>query len=116
MTFKDSNKIEYLLKDQPHFIDGKQVECKIAIPKEQIASFPDTNSEDNINLSKLHKIFVGGLPPNLKDSELHNYFEKFGDIEQCVIMHDKPSGKSRGIVNSFFRIFFFKKIFNFNEK
>jgi hypothetical protein len=27
---------------------------------------------------------------------MYEYFSKFGEIEQCVIMHDKPSGKSRG--------------------
>ena len=46
---------------------------------------------------KAHTIFVGGLPPNLKEAEMHTYFGKFGEIDQCVIMHDKPTGKSRGI-------------------
>jgi RNA recognition motif-containing protein len=27
---------------------------------------------------------------------MKQYFEQFGEIEQCVIMHDKPTGKSRG--------------------
>lgn len=84
------------MRDQPHFIDGKQVECKIAIPKEQINTISESNLDESSISYKAHKIFVGGLPPTLKESEMHNYFAKFGEIEQCVIMHDKPSGKSRG--------------------
>ena len=78
-----------------HIIDGKHVECKIAIPKEHINTFD--NPEDLPLIQNSKKIFVGGLPPNLKEFEMKNYFERFGELEQCVIMKDKPSGKSRGI-------------------
>jgi RNA recognition motif-containing protein len=72
------------------------VECKIAIPKEQINTISEANLDESSMSYRALKIFVGGLPPNLKESEMHNYFAKFGEIEQCVIMHDKPTGKSRG--------------------
>ena len=105
ITFKDSSNIENLLKGQPHIIDGKQVECKIAIPKDQINTISEANLDENAMSFKAHKIFVGGLPPNLREAEMHNYFGKFGEIEQCVIMHDKPSGKSRGICLFFCVVF-----------
>jgi len=106
ITFKDSLNIENLLKDQPHYLDGKQVECKIAIPKEQINTISEESLDENAISNKAHKIFVGGLPPNLREAEMHNYFANFGEIDQCVIMHDKPSGKSRGIFYLFLSIQF----------
>lgn len=39
---------------------------------------------------------MGGLHPQLEEWQMKEYFEKFGPTEQCVIMHDKPTGKSRG--------------------
>ena len=35
------------------------------------------------------KIFVGGLPHNLALYEFRNYFEKFGNLVDCVILKDK---------------------------
>jgi RNA recognition motif-containing protein len=97
VTLVDYFKVEQVLKNQPHIIDGKQVECKIAIPKDHITS---TTNEPNLNedpgLFNSRKIFVGGLHPALREAEMRLYFEQFGEIEQCVIMYDKPTGKSRG--------------------
>jgi hypothetical protein len=42
------------------------------------------------------KIFVGGLPPTLKQEEFRDYFEKFGEIEDCVVMLDRNTGRPRG--------------------
>ena len=94
ITYRDTKNIDNLLNDQPHIIDGKKVECKLAIPKDQINYVPEFNSEESN--TKITKIFVGGLPPKLEENQMYDYFSKFGEIEQCVIMHDKPSGKSRG--------------------
>ncbi len=44
----------------------------------------------------MRKIFVGGLPPGLKEIDMKKYFENYGEVELCVIMREKPSGKSRG--------------------
>ena len=96
----DCTKVDDVLRSQPHFIDGKQVECKIAIPKDYISTLGNdinlTNEQQNSGLYNNRKIFVGGLHPALKEPEMKSYFEQFGEVEQCVIMHDKPTGKSRG--------------------
>lgn len=42
------------------------------------------------------KIFVGGLPYHTTDKSLREFFEKFGDIEEAVVITDRQSGKSRG--------------------
>jgi RNA-binding protein Musashi len=83
-----------VLKNQPHIIDGKTVECKIAIPKDHLSE--NNPQEENVPIAHSKKIFVGGLPPTLKEAEMKIYFEKYGELEQCVIMKDKPTGKSRG--------------------
>jgi len=49
------------------------------------------------------KIFVGGLPYHTTDDTLRLFFEKFGDIEEAVVITDRQTGKSRGygFVSSF---------------
>ena len=83
MTFKDSLVVQNILS-QPHiFIDGKKVECKIAVPKDHLDKSSLTKiiemlNEGNIyNLEEMkiqekqktlvypNKIFVGGLPLSL---------------------------------------------------
>lgn len=45
---------------------------------------------------KSRKIFVGGLRDNITDSELRAYFEKFGSMNDAVVMIDKWTKRSRG--------------------
>ena len=49
------------------------------------------------------KIFVGGLPYHTTDKSLREFFDKFGDIEEAVVITDRQTGKSRGygFVSSF---------------
>lgn len=112
VTMKDPSKLEEILKSQLHIVDGKAVECKIAVPKESmnVQSFSQVNEktefsqmEDNNGAYNPRKIFVGGLPPllkegaiNLKSEEMKKYFLQFGELEECIIMHDKISGRPRG--------------------
>ncbi|XP_064597020.1 RNA-binding protein 24-B-like [Liolophura sinensis] len=42
------------------------------------------------------KIFVGGLPYHTNDDSLREFFDKFGDIEEAVVITDRQTGKSRG--------------------
>lgn len=35
------------------------------------------------------KIFVGGLPQDIKIEEFRGYFEKFGTLADCMVMCDK---------------------------
>ncbi len=83
------------------------MECKIAIPKEHINS----SEEDQIAIHNPKKIYVGGLPPNINENEMKNYFEQFGPLDQCVIMKDRPTGKPRGIyINSQVSVLFYIKM------
>lgn len=42
------------------------------------------------------KIFVGGLPYHTTDQSLREYFDKFGEIDEAVVITDRQTGKSRG--------------------
>lgn len=51
------------------------------------------------------KIFVGGLPYHTTDKSLREFFDKFGEIEEAVVITDRQTGKSRGY--GFVSIYFF---------
>ena len=41
-------------------------------------------------------IFVGSLPFSLKESDLKEYFEEYGEVTSVKIITDKFSGRSKG--------------------
>jgi len=65
------------------FLDGRKVEAKRAIPKSDLS-----------NHAK--KIFVGGIPMSLTNTDFRKYFESFGKVLETQIMTDRESGRSRG--------------------
>ena len=77
VTMKDPLRTEQILKNQPHIIDGKLVECRIAVSKEEMFHHKQSveNNEiqsqidDNSDTYNLRKIFVGGLPPLIQESK-----------------------------------------------
>jgi len=66
-----------------HTIEGRQVEVKPAVSKQEMAT-------------KIKKIFCGGVPLSLSETEFREYFEKFGSITDVQIVKDRNTGKSRG--------------------
>ncbi|MBM3921709.1 MAG: RNA-binding protein [Sphingomonadales bacterium] len=42
------------------------------------------------------KIFVAGLPLDMDDAELEEFFEKFGKVDSVKVALDRQTGKSRG--------------------
>jgi len=90
VTYKDSDLLDEVLSKK-HSIDGKEIDCKRAIPRDQ---HPDSGKESGPQKTK--KLFVGGLTQTTSEEEFRKYFEQFGTIEDSVIMVDKDTGKSRG--------------------
>jgi RNA recognition motif-containing protein len=80
VTMKEPNKLEEILKNQLHIVDGKAVECKIAVPKESMNVQPQVVTNDKCDIPgpmedtngayNSRKIFVGGLPPLLKEGSV----------------------------------------------
>ena len=56
----------------------------------------NNNSQYPTKDTTFTKIFVGGLPYHTTDVSLRNFFEKFGEIEEAVVITDRQTGKSRG--------------------
>eukprot|EP01122_Echinamoeba_exundans_P011278 TRINITY_DN4430_c0_g1_i1.p1 TRINITY_DN4430_c0_g1~~TRINITY_DN4430_c0_g1_i1.p1 ORF type:complete len:433 (-),score=102.57 TRINITY_DN4430_c0_g1_i1:525-1823(-) len=83
VTFKDGDSLERALQSPHHQLDGRQIEAKRAIPKAEIAS-------------KTKKIFVGGVPHTVNDEQFREFFLRFGEITEALIMRDRASNKSRG--------------------
>lgn len=42
------------------------------------------------------KIYVGNLPWSCEKENLEDLFRKFGDIDDCVVICDRESGRSKG--------------------
>ncbi|KAJ3051724.1 hypothetical protein HK097_007252 [Rhizophlyctis rosea] len=45
---------------------------------------------------EVRKMLIGGLNWETTDESLRKYFEKFGDVEDCVVMKDSSTNRSRG--------------------
>ncbi|KAI8901244.1 hypothetical protein BC833DRAFT_578513 [Globomyces pollinis-pini] len=81
VTFEDPKVLDRVLK-QDHTIDGKIVDPKRAVPKDE--------------QDKTEKIFVGGIPMDVTNDEFGEYFEKYGVVLDASLMFDKNTGRSRG--------------------
>lgn len=64
-------------------------------PKKVSSSGKDQSKFQAIN-PQYKKIFVGGLPHNLEEEHFRQYFLRFGEMDDCVIMRDKRTQKPRG--------------------
>ncbi len=42
------------------------------------------------------KLFVAGLPYDMDDAELEEFFEKFGEVASVKVAMDRETGKSKG--------------------
>ncbi|CEM35350.1 unnamed protein product [Vitrella brassicaformis CCMP3155] len=98
VTFVDDLTTETVL-GQSHSLDGKQVECKRARPRDQMAApLPDpaASTRDPLSGPRSTKIFVGGLPSVCNKEMLEEYFSSFGAIKDCIVMVDRDTNKHRG--------------------
>jgi len=82
VTLATSEDVDKAVRANLH-LDGRKVEAKRAIPK-----------RDMDNHAK--KIFVGGIPISLSNTEFRKYFEVFGKVLETQVMTDRESGRSRG--------------------
>jgi RNA recognition motif-containing protein len=46
--------------------------------------------------TKYTKLFVGGIPYESDDDALRNFFTKFGEIAEAVVIKDRITKKSKG--------------------
>lgn len=97
VAFADPSVADRVLLEK-HTIDGRVVEAKKAVPREEQHNFARSNNAGPVSggLTRTKKIFVGGLPSTLSEEEFKNYFAQFGDITDVVVMYDHNTQRPRG--------------------
>jgi hypothetical protein len=109
VTFRNPEAVDALMEEQ-HVLDGKQVECKRAVPMGYVDSKTGQPSGGPPSSSRPaaaaapsaparynpEKIFVGGLPISCDDNKLREYFSKYGVIVDAVVMIDRDLQRHRG--------------------
>src|SRR3990167_3768696 len=87
LTVKSKVDMEKILAIR-HTINGSNIDCKAALTKSEAR-----NKEIE---ERKRKLFVAGLPKNLSDETLHDYFTKFGKIQKAYVVKDFKNGSTRG--------------------
>ena len=102
MIISDSSKIPNIILTQPHIIKGHEIYCQEYFPKNFPFYFKNFHNGNFHNLNKKNdyhsrKIFIGGLPPETTKEDLINFFQKYGEIDYCIVNKDMITDKPRGI-------------------
>lgn len=88
ITYSRSYMIDDAQNARPHKIDGRTVEPKRAVPRQDI-------DQPNAGAT-VKKLFVGGLKDEHDDKCLREHFKNYGNIIDVNIVIDKETGKKRG--------------------
>ncbi|VVB09953.1 unnamed protein product [Arabis nemorensis] len=112
VRFANAFDVDKALRDS-HFILGRAVDVKKAIPKHEQLRYQQPNGQlyasevhqynggahemsSNGNNRRTKKLFVGGLSSDTTEEEFKAYFEKFGHTTDVVVMHDSTTNRPRG--------------------
>lgn len=88
VTMSSEETMKLVIRTQ-HWLRGALVDCKPALDKDNARAKEESEMK--------RKIFVGGLPQNLPDWELKEYFSKYGAVQKAYVVKDCKTGKTRGI-------------------
>ncbi|CAA2965602.1 heterogeneous nuclear ribonucleo 1-like [Olea europaea subsp. europaea] len=83
---------------EKHVIDGRTVEAKKAIPRDDqhLITRNIGSIQGSPSPGRTKKIFVGGLASNVTESDFKSYFDQFGTITDVVVMYDHNTQRPRG--------------------
>ncbi|XP_050363723.1 heterogeneous nuclear ribonucleoprotein 1-like [Argentina anserina] len=101
VVFSDPAVLDTVINDK-HTIDGRTVEAKKALSREEQQTSNRTGNFNAIRSSggggnfKTKKIFVGGLPSTLTEDGFRQFFEEYGSVTDVVIMYDQNTQRPRG--------------------
>ncbi|KAK3590944.1 hypothetical protein CHS0354_034515 [Potamilus streckersoni] len=88
ITYKYAKEVDEAQAHRPHNIDGREVETKRAMPR-------DESGTDDSKVS-VTKMFCGGLKDDISEDDLKDVFIEFGEIERIHVITDKSTGKRKG--------------------
>jgi len=81
LTFEDPSAVA-LVTAQAHVLDGKSIDPKRAIPREEHL--------------RNTRYFVGGLSPATTSDSMKEFFSTYGKVVDATVMVDRESGRSKG--------------------
>jgi len=92
VTFKDVCCVELVLSSGPHFLDGRTIDPKSCNTKGAKIG------KREAKMNNYPKVFLGGLPSNVNETLLREFFSKYGKVIEVVIMYnqEKKTGKGNG--------------------
>ena len=100
ITFSTAAEAEACFENRPHMIDNQECDTKWATPREEMGSGggkgASGGSGGGASAEAMRKIFVGGLNYSTTDEGMKEYFERFGEIKDCVVMKFRDTKRSRG--------------------
>jgi len=88
VAFSRAYMVDEAQKQRPHKIDGRSVDTKRAVPRDEISK-----PEAGVTVKKL---FVGGLKEDVEEDDLRDEFSQFGVVVAVSIPTEKDSQKKRG--------------------
>lgn len=88
VTYKSAHMVDDAQAARPHTIDGREVEPKRAVPRED-AGKPEAQVT-------VKKIFIAGVKDDVEEQDLRDYFGSYGNITGVNIVVDKATGKRKG--------------------
>ncbi|KAL7742038.1 hypothetical protein ACLKA6_018288 [Drosophila palustris] len=86
VTFADPTNVNHVLQNGPHTLDGRTIDPKPCNPR--TLQKPKKGGG--------YKVFLGGLPSNVTETDLRTFFGRYGKVTEVVIMYDQEKKKSRG--------------------
>ncbi|KAL5984668.1 hypothetical protein ACLOJK_041289 [Asimina triloba] len=97
VVFADPAVAERVVMEK-HTIDGRTVEAKKAVPRDDqhILNRNNSSIHGSPGPARTKKIFVGGLASTVTESDFKKYFDQFGTITDVVVMYDHNTQRPRG--------------------
>ncbi|KAL3820813.1 hypothetical protein ACJIZ3_006718 [Penstemon smallii] len=97
VVFANASVAEKIVRER-HIIDGRTVEAKKAVPRDDHQNFNRNNGsvQGSPRPTRTKKIFVGGLASTVTESDFKSYFDQFGPITDVVVMYDHNTQRPRG--------------------
>ncbi len=99
LNFNGNQNVNFLHQHQQQQQQSAQIQQNILNNPQFNVVNPNLLQQQSIVQAKdttFTKIFVGGLPYHTTDESLGQFFKKFGNIEEAVVINDRQTGKSRG--------------------